>query len=334
MANRIQIGNRWIGESEQPFVIAEIGSNHNQKIDQAKELIDAAADAGADAVKFQFFKAENFYPPSDPIFKIMKDAEFPREWAQELSEYSKKKNVFFMASPFDNEAVDLLVKVKSPALKIASSDTVNLPLLRHAALTGLPMLISTGMCNLADVYEAVEVVRNAGNDKIVLLQCAALYPANAADLNLKAMNAVGEALQTLVGFSDHTLQFYTPSFAVARGACVIEKHVTLSRKLPGPDHSYALEPAEFAQMVQAIREAHAALGSSVKRMLPEERKVARRTSILAKKEIRSGEEIREDMVVIQRPAVGIDGRFLPVVVGQKATRTFKADEPITWDALN
>jgi sialic acid synthase SpsE len=334
MSNRIQIGDRWIGEGEQPFVIAEIGSNHNQKIDQAKEMIDAALDAGADAVKFQFFKAENFYKPSDPVFKIMKDAEFPREWVDELSTYCKKKKVFFMASAFDNEAVDLLVKCGSPAIKIASSDTVNLPLLRHAALTGLPLLISTGMCNLADVYEAVEVARNAGNDKLVLFQCAALYPANAADLNLRAMNAMGDALQTLVGFSDHTLQFYTPAFAVARGACVIEKHITLSRSLPGPDHSYALEPAEFAQMVQAIREAHAALGSPVKRMLPEERKVARRTSILAKEEIRSGQEIKEDMVVIQRPALGIDGRFVNAVVGQKATRTFKKEEPITWDALN
>jgi N,N'-diacetyllegionaminate synthase len=190
------------------------------------------------------------------------------------------------------------------------------------------------MCNLADVYEAVEVIHNAGNEKIVLLQCAALYPAQAKDLHLRAMDVMRQAFDVPVGFSDHTLEFYTPAFAVARGACVVEKHITLGRDMQGPDHSYALEPQEFKQMVKAIREAEASLGSPVKRMLPEERPVARRTSILAKTVIHPGESITEEMLVVQRPATGIDGRLREAVVGQKVKREVRPEEPITWDALN
>lgn len=334
MPGKFKVGEKWIGEGERTFIIAEIGSNHNQKLSQAKELIAAAVDAGADAVKFQLFLAENFYKPSEPLYKVMKENEFQRDWIPEIAEYCAKLNVVFTASAFDNEAVDELVKCESPCIKIASSDTTNLPLLRYAAATQKPLFISTGMCNLADVYEAVEVVREAGNQNVVLLQCAALYPASAADLNLRAMNVMGDALDVFVGFSDHTLQFYTPSFAASRGACVIEKHLTLSRKMEGPDHSYALEPNDFKQMVVAIREAEQALGSPVKKMLAEERKYARRTSILAKDGIPAGAAISEDMLVVQRPALGIEGRFRGAVVGQRVKRALKANEPITWDALN
>jgi len=329
----IKIGNKSIGEGKPVFIIAEAGSNHSQKLSQAKELIDAASGSGADAVKFQLFSAQELYSKDNPIFKVMKENEFPRDWLNELINYAKKKGIIFLASPFDKKAVDLLAKAKSPAIKWASSETVNLKFLRYAALTRMPLLISTAMCNIADIYEAVEVAKGAGNQDVALLHCTALYPAKPKDVNLYAMDTLKAAFGLPVGYSDHTLGIGVPIAAVARGACIIEKHFTLSKKLKGSDHFYALEPDELKNMVEAIREVQVCFGSSVKEMLPEEKKYARRESLIAKKSISKNAVLEEGMFLNSRPAGGIEPRFLNVIIGQKIKKNIKKGGLIKWEYI-
>ena len=333
MMQKVKIGDRWVGEGEPTFIIAEVGSNHDGKLDQAKKLIDVAAESGVNAVKFQLFKAENLYAKDDPMFAVMKVNELPREWVAKLKDYSGSKGLMFLASPFDDESIDYLEKVGVPAYKWASSETVNLLLLRYAACKKKPMLISTGMCDLADVSAAVEVIYAAGNRSIVLLHCTCLYPAKPNQVNLRMMDTLKDAFHLPVGLSDHTLGFVITLAAVTRGACVIEKHFTLSRKLEGPDHSYALEPHELKQMVSAIRDVEASLGSPIKDMLPEERLIARREGVTAKTAIPKGIRLTKAMVEIKRPALGIKSRFLDIVIGMKARRNIEQGEPITWDML-
>lgn len=267
------------------------------------------------------------------MFDVMKKNELPREWTRELCKYAKKKGLIFLASPFDREAVDLLCKVDSPAFKWASSETVNLAFLRYAAKKKKPLFISTGMCNLADVYEAVEVAYSSGNQDVVLLHCTSLYPTEPQHVNLAVMDTLKNAFNLPVGYSDHSLGLLVPAIAVAKGACVIEKHFTLSRKLKGPDHSYAIEPDELKQMVREIREVEQSIGSSVKRMLPEEKKFARRDSLIAKRNIIKGAKFTEDMIKVGRPALGIESRFLKVVTEQKANKSIKKGEFITWGMI-
>ncbi len=330
MKQKITIADKHVGCGERTFIIAEAGSNHNKKLDQAKKLIDVAAISGADAVKFQLFKAEFLYAPGYAAFKAVKDHELPREWLKELMDHADKKGIIFLATPFDHEAVDLLNKAGVAAFKIASSEAVNLPFLRQVASTQKPIILSTGMCNLADIYEALEVIEQTGNQQVILLQCSALYPTGPGQVNLRTMDTLKEAFKVPVGFSDHTLGILFPAVAVARGACVIEKHFTLDRKMPGPDHSYAIEPDELSQMVKDIRAVEQGLGSSVKKMLPEEKKLARRESVFAKKDIAKNTKITADDLVIKRPAAGIDPRFLKAAVGAKASKNIKAGEPIVW----
>jgi N,N'-diacetyllegionaminate synthase len=334
MINRIKIGERWIGEGEPVFVVAEIGSNHNQTLGQARQLIEVAAAAGVDAVKFQLFKAENLYPnKEDAMFKIMKSIELPWEWLDELVEYAQSFNLMFLASPFDKGAVDVLETLGVPAFKWASAETINLPLLRYAAAKKKPMLVATGMCDLTDVTAAVEMITSTGNRDIVLLQCTSLYPALPTQINLRAMDTMRDTFHLPVGFSDHTLGFNITAAAVARGACVIEKHFTLSRDMEGPDHFYAIEPDELKQMVEVIRNVEKSLGSTVKDMLPEEKKVAKRESIIAAKDIPQNTVITRDMIVLSRPALGIKPRFLAAVLGSKVKTYIEKGQAITWQML-
>ena len=333
MKKEVKIGDRLIGAGAPTFIIAEVGSNHDKNLRQAKELIDIASESQADAVKFQLFKADMFYSPDEPMFSIMKENELPREWVKELYEYASDKGLIFLASPFDKEAVDILQEVGSQAFKIASSETVNLFFLRYVAAKKKPLIISTGMCNLADIHEAVEIVYATGNEEIILLHTSSLYPTEAQYVNLLAMDTLSNAFHLPVGYSDHTLGSLMPAVAVARGACVIEKHFTLSRSLKGPDHAHALEPDEFKQMVSAIKEVEQSLGSPAVKMLPEEKKSARRNSIIAKQDIPKGVVIAEDMLLIERPALGIEPRFIRAVAGQKAKKSIKRNEAITWDMI-
>ena len=262
MKTSFSIGNKEIGEGNAAYIIAEIGSNHDQDIGQAKALIDAAAEAGVDAAKFQLFKAEDLRQERDEIFDTIKSVEFPREWIEEISGYTRDKGLAFLAAPFDEEAVDLLDRYDAPAFKMASSEIANFSLLQHVAKKKKPIILSTGMSDLADVHDALQVIEEAGNDEVVLLHCVALYPTPPDKLNLRVMDTLRTAFQIPVGFSDHTLGILFPSVAVARGACAIEKHLTPDRSLPGPDHSYAIEPPELIEMVKNIRDIEVGLGRS------------------------------------------------------------------------
>ena len=344
----ITIGNRVIGGDEPCFIVAEVGANHDRKLSQAKQLIDVAVEAGADAVKFQVYSAETAYSRKTPQFsylkelhenkstyEIIKENELPREWLGELAGYCQKKGIIFFATPFDREAVDQLYDIGVPAYKWAAFEMVDLPLLRYASSKGKPMSLSTGMCNLADIQEAVDTVYATGNKDVILLQCTSLYPTRINQVNLRMMDTLKDAFHVPVGLSDHTTGITVPIAAAARGACVIEKHYTLSRKLKGPDHPFAIEPEELKHMVRAIREVEESLGSPVKQMIPEEAEMARlgRRSIIARVDIPKGTKLTEDMIIIKRPGYGIKPKFLDIVIGREAKKDIEKDDIITWEMV-
>jgi N-acetylneuraminate synthase/N,N'-diacetyllegionaminate synthase len=338
---KIRIGDKIVGHDEPCFIIAEAGSNHNGKLEQAKKLIDVAVAAKADAVKFQIYKAESLYSRYTPefsylkgqnVYELIKDIETPREWLKELASYCEAKKIIFLATPFDFEAVDLLDKYV-PAFKIASFEIVDLELLQYAARKGKPMIISTGMANLGEIEDAITAIKSVGNDDIILLHCNSLYPTPVEVVNLRAIETMKDAFKVPVGFSDHTLGIHIPIGAAAMGACVIEKHFTLSREMKGPDHSFAIEPAEL-KVVRCIREVEKAKGTGIKKkseLESEEMYIKVRRSIHAKVDIPKGTKITKDMLIIKRPGYGIKPKFIEVVVGREAKRDIKEDEWITWD---
>jgi len=348
---KVKIANRWVGNGEPVFIIAEAGSNHNGSLAQAKRLIDVAAEAGADAVKFQTFKAEKLYSKKTPdmsylkkskllkkgqtVWDLLKKNELPRGWQKTLSDYCKKQKIVFLSTPFDLEAVDELDALKMPAIKIASYEITHLPLLEHAARKKKPIILSTGMADLSDIETALDVIYRAGNRDVVLLHCAINYPPRFEDVNLRAMQTMRQAFQLPVGFSDHTTGIAVDIAAAALGACAIEKHFTTSRKLPGPDHPFAIEPYELAAMVQGIRQAEKALGSPVKcRTAAEEEmyKLGRR-SLVAGCSITKGTRIIRKMIDVKRPGFGIPTRLMDVVIGRTAKQNIEEDDILQWDML-
>lgn len=348
MATKIKIGARFVGEGKPVFIIAEAGSNHDRKLGQAKQLIDVAADAGADAIKFQTFSADKIVARTGPkagymekvsgkesVYEILKRIELPREWHRELANYASKKGLIFLSSPFDEEAVDLLDELGAPAFKVASGELTNLPLIEYMARKGKPMIVSTGAATMNEVEEAVSAIRDTGNKKIVLLHCVANYPAAPEDANLLAMSAIKKKFKLPVGYSDHTLGISASLAAAALGAVMIEKHFTLSRELPGPDHFYAIEPNELKAMVDGIRTAEKMRGTSTKKPVKAEqetRKLARR-SIFAKVDIPAGNIIKKEMLVTLRPAIGLEPKHFESIVGKKAKRDIKRYEAITWKKI-
>lgn len=345
---RLSVGGRWIGDGEPCFVIAEAGANHNRDLGMAKELIAVAAEAGADAVKFQTYSAETLYSKATPrftylaevtdksTFDLIKEIELPREWQAELAEDAKRRGLLFMSTPFDHRAVDELAALDVPAFKVASFEIVDLPLIRHAAGKGKPMIVSTGLADYEDIADAVATCREAGNDEIVLLQCASLYPAPPERINLRAMETMRRAFGTLVGLSDHTLGVHVAAAAPALGACVIEKHFTLSRTLKGPDHAFAIEPLELATLVRHVRDVEAALGDGRKTgPVAAEREMHEkaRRSVIASCPIRRGTTIARDMLTIKRPGFGIRPKFIELVVGRVARVDIDEDAVLTWDMV-
>jgi sialic acid synthase SpsE len=331
----VKVGERWVGDGEPTLIIGEAGSNHDGSLDQAKALIDAAADSGIDVVKFQVFEAEQLLTRDHPAFAVIKANELPRAWLEPLVDHARRRGVIFAASPFDADAVDRLHKLDVPLYKWASPEIHDIPLLQQAARTGKALIISTGMSGLTDVQIAVETAREQGNDAIILLHCVSLYPTPAEHANLRMMDGLRHAFGLPVGFSDHTMSTMVPVAAVARGACVIEKHFTLSRTLKGPDHPFALEPAELAAMVRGIREVEVALGASVKQPLyGVERTDLNYKGLVAAVRIPKGTPIAWEMLRVKRaPPHGIKPVWLPQIVGRRAARDLQPDEPITWDVV-
>lgn len=333
---KIRIGNKLVGEGEPSFIIAEAGSNHDCDIEQAKKLIEVAADSGADAIKFQTFSAGKLVTKMDKkMYEFFKKVELPREWHRELAEYANERGIIFLSSTFDEDGADLLEEIGSPAFKIASGELTNLPFISYLAKKGKPLILATGASNLSEIWEAIGVIYESGNKEIILLHCIADYPASLEDVNLKAMVTMKEAFQLPVGFSDHTLGISASLAAAALGATVIEKHFTLDKNLIGPDHLYALNPDELEKMVIGIREVEKSLGSPVKKCQESElqgRKFGRR-SIFARVDIAADTVIEKEMLAILRPAIGIEPKNIDIVVGRKAKVNIKKQDPITWDKI-
>ncbi len=327
----IRINKRSVGQGQACFIIAEAGSNHNGKLSIAKRLIKTAAVAGADAIKFQLFTGQAL-SSEENIQKILRKFEFRRHWLPTLQCYAQAHNILFLATPFDNEAVTLLTKTKVAAYKIASGDLTNLPLVERIARQKKPIILSVGVANLTEIKEALQVIYATGNKQVALLHCIADYPTRVEDTNLRVIPTLGNKFHLPVGFSDHTMDIVIPAIAVILGASIVEKHFTLSRNMKGPDHSFALEPAEFAVMVKNIRKAEQALGSPIKRVLSSEKGVliTGRRGLYAKQHIAKGTQLSCESIAVLRPRRGIDPKNLKLIIGHKAKRDIFPFQPINW----
>ncbi len=341
-----KIGSRGMGKGYPCFIIAEAGVNHNGKFRLAKKLVEEAAKAGADAIKFQTYKTEDLittYAPKAAYqdrnigkkktqFQMLKELEQPVKDIINLKNYAKDKGIILFSTPYDTHSVDLLEKIDMPAYKLASIEVVSHPFIEYVAETKKPVILSTAMSTMKEIEDAVKVLRKTGNKKLALLQCYFNYPTDYKDANIKAMDKL-KKFGTVIGFSDHTMGYAASVAAVALGAKVIEKHFTLSRKMKGPDHKASLEPKELAEMVRAIRQAELSLGDGVKRPRGEEvknRKVSRK-SIVAKHDIPQGKIITKEMLAYKRPGSGLFPTYENIgkIVGKKAGKELKKDEQIT-----
>ena len=328
------------------FIIAEAGVNHNGSVDLAKQLIDVAVDSGADAVKFQTFKAENLVSKnaqkaeyqkqttdaSESQFDMIKKLELDMETHKVLITYCLEKNIIFLSTPFDHESIDLLNELQLQIFKIPSGEITNLPYLRHIGSLGKKVVLSTGMSNIKEVGDALNILINAGTskDNITVLHANTMYPTPMEDVNLNAMLTIQKEFDIAVGYSDHTLGIEVDIAAVAMGASVIEKHFTLDKTMDGPDHKASLEPEELKAMVGAIRNIEKALGSSEKKPSPSETvniDVARK-SIVASQSIKKGDKLSSKNITTKRPGTGISPMKLDAIIGTPAKRDYQMDDLI------
>jgi len=329
------------------FIIAEAGVNHNGNIELAKKLIDVAVEAGVNAVKFQTFKAEklvskntkkatyqkeNMNSSDDSQFNMLKKLELDIDTHHELIEYCNSKNIMFLSTPFDHDSINMLDDLKLPIFKIPSGEITNLPYLRHIGKLGKKVILSTGMADIGEIENALDILIDAGTIKenITVLHANTMYPTPMTDVNLKAMQTIGNTFDIAYGYSDHTLGIEVDIAAVAMGASCIEKHFTLDKTMEGPDHKASLEPNELKAMVKAIRNIEIALGSSVKKASKSETpniEVARK-SIVASYEIKKGDILNEENLSIKRPGNGMSPMRWDEVVGSVATKDYKEDELI------
>jgi len=326
--NRIRIGAKVIGDGHPCFIIAEAGSNHDGKLSRAKELIDAASKAGADAIKFQTFTANKLYNEikNKKTVDLLSRIELHKDWHRDLLDYAKRRGIDFLTSAFDEESADFLEKLGIPAFKIASCELVHIPLIRHIARKRRPVILSTGMANEREIRDAVEAVYATGNRHVVLLHCISQYPTETRDVNLRALLALKRKFRCPVGFSDHTTTIGAPIAAVAMGANVIEKHLTTSRNLVGPDHSYALEPNEFKAMVAGIREVETMFGhGDLNPSKSELRARDGRRAIYAASNIPKGTRLKKEMLMIVRPSPkgAIPPKYLDLVIGRTTMRDLR-----------
>lgn len=329
------------------LIIAEAGVNHNGDMDRAKHLIDVAADVGADLVKFQTFSAERLATQSAPKadyqnqttdqaesqFAMLKQLELSAQMHEVLIAHCQQRNIGFFSTGFDIQSLNYLASLGAELFKIPSGEITNLLYLRHIGGFGKPLILSTGMATLGEIEAALEVVETAGTPRahITVLHCNTEYPTPMQDVNLRAMCTIRDAFGVAVGYSDHTSGIEVPIAAVALGATVIEKHLTLDQNLPGPDHKASLEPDEFAAMVHAIRNIEQVMGDGIKRPSPSEAKnkpIARK-SLIAAKSIRAGDQFTAENVTVKRPGTGISPMRWDEVMGRVAVRDFVVNELIT-----
>lgn len=350
MADIIKIGEREVGEGRPVFVIAEAGINHNGKLELAKKLVDATIQIGADAIKFQTYNTEALVSKSAPLapyqkqtsgkastqYEMLKRYELKKNDFIKIYDYCVKTGIVFLSTPHDEESMDFLVSLGVAAIKIASGDATNIPFLERASRTHLPLLVSTGMSSMQEVGDAAKAIRNTSNKTpFALLHCVSSYPAEMDDLNLRVIPTLRKRFKTVVGLSDHTGFSVAPVVAVALGAKIIEKHLTLERAMEGPDHNMSLEPQEFRSTVAWIREAERSLGSDKKIVTRGEYEIMKvaRKSLVASKYIPRGTKITKQMLAIKRPGTGIPPGFLHKVIGRYATADVSKDSIIEWRML-
>ena len=345
---KLNIGGRVVGHGELPYIIAEIGANHNGDMELCRRIIDAAVDAGADAVKFQSWTKSSLISKGEyarntrytaanapTLEQAVEQYQLSDEQHAEVFAYARKRGIGVFSSAFSPREVDLLESLDAPAYKIASMDVNHLPLLEYVARTRKPVIISAGMATLGEVERALGVLREAGSGPVALLHCLSIYPAPAEAINLRTMETWRTAFDVPVGYSDHTLGTAVPLGAVALGACVIEKHFTIDKKLDGWDHAISADPAELKELVQGSRAVFASLGSAARVVGPDEiekRKVFRRRMVVTR-DMKVGERLSAEDVDFKRPGTGIQPDELRYVLGRPITREVCAEDEIDWADL-
>lgn len=341
------IGHCLIGKDQKPFVIAEMSGNHNQSLDRALQIVDAAAASGAHAIKLQTYTADTMTLPDAytihdaqslwngrDLYDLYKEAYTPWEWHQPIFDRAKEKGMVAFSSPFDETAVDFLESLGAPCYKIASFENTDWPLLRKVAATGKPVIMSTGVSHLSDIDESVRLLRKEGVENLVLLKCTSTYPATPANTNLVTIPYLENVFHCVAGLSDHTMGIGASVAAVALGARVIEKHFTLRRADGGVDSAFSMEPEEMASLVIETERAFQALGTvQLAVQKAEEKSTLFKRSIFVKKNIKAGELFSRDNLAVVRPGTGLAPKFLDIVLGKKASCDIKAGTALTWDLL-
>ena len=345
----MRIGERVIGSGCSVYIVAELSANHNQDFDLAVKIIHAAKEAGADAVKLQTYTADTITINSDrPEFRIgggtlwdgrnlhdlYGEAYTPWEWQPKLKQVANDLGMDLFSSPFDASAVEFLEKMGVPAYKVASFELVDIPLIQKMARTGKPLIVSTGLATLEEIQEAVRAARNAGATEIALLKCTSAYPASPDEMNLRTIPELARRFDVPVGLSDHTMGIAVPVAAVALGACIIEKHLTLSRSQPGPDSAFSLEPHEFKAMVEAVRTTERALGKvQFGPAAHEVNSLTFRRSLFVVEDLKQGQPFSNANIHSIRPGHGLHTRHLPEILGKHATRDIQRGTPLSWDLI-
>jgi pseudaminic acid synthase len=350
MTTHITIGNHVIGKGKPVYCIAELSANHNRRFEDAVALIHAAKDAGADAVKLQTYTPDTLTISCDnkffnvgkgspwegrTLYKLYEEAYTPWEWQSKLKTIANSLGLDLFSTPFDCSAADFLEKMDVPAYKIASFELVDLPLIEYIAQKNKPMILSTGMATKSEITEALKIIKYYGNDQIALLKCTSAYPAPPDEMNLRTIPDLIKSFKVPVGLSDHTLGYLAPVTAITLGACIVEKHLTLSRSTPGPDSQYSLEPQEFKAMVEAIRIAENYLGKiSYGPVEHEQLSLQFRRSLFIVMDIKKGDRFNKDNLRAIRPGNGLAPKYLKKILGKCATRDIARGSPLSWDMVS
>ena len=318
------------------YVIAEGGLNHNGDINIAKKLIDSAKECGANAIKFQTYKTENFVRETNQYFDVFKNAELNFEQFEELKNYSKNIGLTFFSTPFDIESAEFLNQLEIPCFKIASSDLTNLPLITKIAKMQKPMIISSGLSTMNEINDAVNCCLFEGNNQIALLHCVANYPAQPNEVNMNVINTLKKTFGFPIGYSDNGESSLVDIVAVSMGANIIEKHFTLDKKMSGPDHSFSIDPNGLKSLISQIHEIDQMKGDGIK--IPQfseiKNRLTIRKSITAKRDLQQGEKIQEDDISIKRPADGIEPKYITMILGKTINTNIKKDSPIFWSNIS
>ena len=341
----MKIKNKLLNKNGKCFIIAEAGVNHNGDLDLAKKLVDVAKKSGADAIKFQTFTAGKLVTESAPMaeyqkknigktesqYEMLKKLELKPEYHKILFDYAKRKGIMFISTPFDEDAIDFLDELGVDVFKVGSSDANNIPYLIKMAKKGKPIILSTGMSDMNEVKESVSKILKI-NKKLAVLHCTTEYPCPCGQVNLKAMETMAKKLGVMIGYSDHTEGIEVPVAAVAMGAKIIEKHFTLDKFMEGPDHKASIEPKELTEMIKQIRNIEMALGSADKKIakVAEKYIAIAKKSVVAREDIAKGVKITEKMLIIKRPGIGLEPKYIYKIIGKKAKKDIKKDELIAW----